>query len=112
MPPIDSPWEVVTKEIDRLKQNNVTSVIIDFHAEATAEKICFSKYLAKKYNNAEQALVKGVIGTHTHVQTADEKYTKEWRVLLMPVLRSRRKCYRNGVLNFFQTPFNKSSREI
>lgn len=47
MPPIDSPWEVVTKEIDRLKQNNVTSVIIDFHAEATAEKICFSKYLAK-----------------------------------------------------------------
>ena len=73
MPPIDSPWEVVTKEIDRLKQNNVTSVIIDFHAEATAEKICFSKYLAKKYNNAEQALVKGVIGTHTHVQTADEK---------------------------------------
>ena len=73
MPPIDSPWEVVTKEIDRLKQNNVTSIIIDFHAEATAEKICFSKYLAKKYNNAEQALVKGVIGTHTHVQTADEK---------------------------------------
>ena len=58
MPPIDSPWEVVTKEIDRLKHNNVTSVIIDFHAEATAEKICFSKYLAKKYNN---------------VQTADEK---------------------------------------
>ena len=32
MPPIDSPWEVVTKEIDRLKQNNVTSIIIDFHA--------------------------------------------------------------------------------
>ena len=72
MPPIDSPWEVVTKEIDRLKQNNVTSIIIDFHAEATAEKICFSKYLAKKYNNAELALVKGDIGTHTHVQTADE----------------------------------------
>lgn len=47
MPPIDSPWEVVTKEIDLLKQNNVTSIIIDFHAEATAEKICFSKYLAK-----------------------------------------------------------------
>lgn len=73
MPPIDSPWEVVINEIECLKNEGVDSIIIDFHAEATAEKICFSKYLAKRFNNEENALVKAFFGTHTHVQTADEK---------------------------------------
>lgn len=73
MPPIDSPWEVVTKEIDKLIEEGVNSIFIDFHAEATAEKICFSKYLAMRYNTDEKALIKGFFGTHTHVQTADEK---------------------------------------
>ena len=73
MPPIDSPWEVVINEIERLKNKGVDSIIIDFHAEATAEKICFSKYLAKRFNNEENALIKAFLGTHTHVQTADEK---------------------------------------
>ncbi len=73
MPPIDSPWQVVTNEIDRLKEQGVEHIVIDFHAEATAEKICFSKYLANTYNNDENALIKGFFGTHTHVQTADEQ---------------------------------------
>ncbi len=73
MPPIDSPWQVVIEEIDKLKEEGVQHIIIDFHAEATAEKICFSKYLAHKYNTEENALVKGFFGTHTHVQTADEQ---------------------------------------
>ena len=73
MPPIDSPWDVVTKETDKLKESGVDTVFIDFHAEATAEKICFAKYLARKYNDNENALVKGFFGTHTHVQTADEQ---------------------------------------
>ena len=73
MPPIDSPWQVVTNEIDRLKAQGVEHIVIDFHAEATAEKICFSKYLANTYNNDENALIKGFFGTHTHVQTADEQ---------------------------------------
>lgn len=72
MPPIDSPWQVVAKEIERLKSEGVESIFIDFHAEATAEKICFSKYLANIYNTEENALIKGFFGTHTHVQTADE----------------------------------------
>ncbi len=71
MPPIDSPWQIVTEEIEKLKNAGVDSIIIDFHAEATAEKICFSKYLAKEYNQ-EKGLIKAFIGTHTHVQTADE----------------------------------------
>lgn len=73
MPPIDSPWQVVTDEIDKLKEQGVEHIVIDFHAEATAEKICFSKFLAHKYNDENNALIKGFFGTHTHVQTADEK---------------------------------------
>lgn len=73
MPPMDSPWQIVIEEIERLKTLGVTSIFIDFHAEATAEKICFAKYLAKEYNSEENALIKGFFGTHTHVQTADEQ---------------------------------------
>ena len=73
MPPIDSPWQVVINEINKLKAEGVEHIFIDFHAEATAEKICFSKFLAKEYNTAENALIKGFFGTHTHVQTADEQ---------------------------------------
>ena len=73
MPPIDSPWQVVPDEIKKLQESGVQHIIIDFHAEATAEKICLSKYLANTYNTEENALIKGFFGTHTHVQTADEQ---------------------------------------
>lgn len=73
MPPIDSPWVVVTDTIQSLIKEGIESVFIDFHAEATAEKICFAKYLAKKFNNEDKAIVKAFWGTHTHVQTADEQ---------------------------------------
>lgn len=73
MPPIDSPWAVVTDAIQNLINEGVESVFIDFHAEATAEKICFAKYLAKKFNNENKAIIKAFWGTHTHVQTADEQ---------------------------------------
>ena len=76
MPPIDSPWQVVENEIKRLKDEGVEHIIIDFHAEATAEKICFAKYLASVFNREDKALIKAFFGTHTHVQTADEKIYK------------------------------------
>ena len=76
MPPIDSPWNIVTSEIEKLQADAVDSIFIDFHAEATAEKICFAKYLASKYNTENTALIKGFFGTHTHVQTADENIIK------------------------------------
>lgn len=61
---VDSQWEIVKEEIKKIKL--VTPiVIIDFHAEATAEKICFGKYCSEDRASA-------FIGTHTHVQTADE----------------------------------------
>ena len=65
MQPIDSPWETVKKEIKKIKK--ITPIIlIDFHAEATAEKICFARFCA-------QLGVTALWGTHTHVQTADEQ---------------------------------------
>ena len=73
MPPMDSPWQIVVEEINKLKDDGIKHIFIDFHAEATAEKICFSKFLANEFNNEENALVKAFVGTHTHVQTADEK---------------------------------------
>ena len=60
----ENPFLVVNKIIEEIK-NKVDIIIIDFHAEATAEKIAMGHYLDGK--------VTIIFGTHTHVQTADEK---------------------------------------
>ena len=52
-------------EIEKLKKNDVDYIFVDFHAEATAEKIAMGFYLKDKVNC--------VFGTHTHVQTSDER---------------------------------------
>lgn len=65
MHPSDSPWEVVKKEVKKLKKIT-PNVLIDFHAEATAEKVCFAKFCS-------ELGVTAFIGTHTHVQTSDER---------------------------------------
>jgi len=64
MQPLDNPFLAATPEVQRLRQ--VTPVIlVDVHAEATSEKIALARML--------DGLVSVVIGTHTHVQTADEQ---------------------------------------
>lgn len=60
----DNPF-VLAKELVENLQNKVDIIIIDFHAEATAEKIAMGHFLDGK--------VTAIYGTHTHVQTADEK---------------------------------------
>ena len=60
----ENPFILSTKIIDKIK-NNADIIIVDFHAEATAEKIALGYYLDGK--------VTAIFGTHTHVQTADEK---------------------------------------
>ena len=56
---------IIKSEIERIKE--ITPFIfIDFHAEATAEKICMGKFVSELGCTA-------FVGTHTHVQTADEK---------------------------------------
>jgi len=65
---IDCPFRTGKKEVERLR-NDTNIIIIDFHAEATSEKIAFGYYMDGK--------VSAVVGTHTHVQTADEKILPE-----------------------------------
>lgn len=61
---VDSQWDIVKDEVKRIKEITPI-VVIDFHAEATAEKICFGRYCS-------ELGVSAFFGTHTHVQTADE----------------------------------------
>lgn len=64
MEPLDCPFRVAEHEIERLAQA-ATVIIVDFHAEATSEKMAFARYF--------DGQVAAIIGTHTHVQTADER---------------------------------------
>ena len=69
MPPIDCPFESIKNLIKSLKEKGEFEdkiLFVDFHAEATAEKICFA--------NFSKALgINCVVGTHTHIQTSDEE---------------------------------------
>lgn len=64
MPPLDDPFRCAQAEVERLR-NTTKLLLVDFHAEATSEKISMARMLDGK--------VSAVIGTHTHVQTADEQ---------------------------------------
>jgi len=64
MTPIDCPFRIADREVAELRRKT-NVVIVDFHAEATSEKQAMGYYLDGK--------VGAVIGTHTHVQSADEQ---------------------------------------
>lgn len=64
MDALDCPFKKSNIAIKHIKEKT-NIIFIDFHAEATAEKIAFSYYL--------EGQVSCIFGTHTHVQTADEK---------------------------------------
>lgn len=59
----DNPFDRADMEIEKLKEK-ANIILVDFHAEATSEKLAMGFYLDGK--------VSAVFGTHTHVQTADE----------------------------------------
>jgi metallophosphoesterase (TIGR00282 family) len=64
LPSLDCPFRKAKKLIKELKKET-SLIIIDFHAEATSEKVAFGWFL--------DGQVSGVLGTHTHIQTADER---------------------------------------
>jgi 2',3'-cyclic-nucleotide 2'-phosphodiesterase len=64
MPPVDNPFDAVSAAVAQLSRE-CRVIIVDMHAEATAEKIAMGWHLDGR--------VTAVIGTHTHVQTADER---------------------------------------
>jgi 2',3'-cyclic-nucleotide 2'-phosphodiesterase len=61
---IDDPFAVALREIELLRERT-RIIFVDFHAEATSEKVAMGWHLDGR--------VSAVIGTHTHVQTADER---------------------------------------
>lgn len=61
---LECPFRCADRELERLKQETPV-VLVDFHAEATSEKVSLGWYLDGRAS--------AVIGTHTHVQTADER---------------------------------------
>ncbi|MGC6425467.1 MAG: TIGR00282 family metallophosphoesterase [Akkermansiaceae bacterium] len=63
-PPLENPFLIVEEEVKRLRGDGVKMIVLDFHGEATSEKIGMGR--------AMDGLVSLVVGTHTHVQTADE----------------------------------------
>jgi 2',3'-cyclic-nucleotide 2'-phosphodiesterase len=64
MPSIENPFARAQTEVDKLR-NQARIILVDMHAEATSEKIAMARMLDGE--------VSVVVGTHTHVQTADEQ---------------------------------------
>ena len=63
-PPLDNPFPLALTQVKKLR-TQTKIVFVDFHAEATSEKIAFARFL--------DGQVSAIVGTHTHVQTADEQ---------------------------------------
>jgi 2',3'-cyclic-nucleotide 2'-phosphodiesterase len=65
MDPLECPFREAEVQIKEVKRKGASCILVDFHAEATAEKQAFAHFLDGK--------VSAVVGSHSHVQTADEK---------------------------------------
>jgi metallophosphoesterase (TIGR00282 family) len=63
-PALENPFIALENEALKLREAGIGPIIVDFHAETTSEKIAMGRHLDGK--------VTAVLGTHTHVQTADE----------------------------------------
>ncbi len=64
MQPLDCPFKTIRKILDELR-SKTKIIIVDMHAEATSEKLAMAYFLSGK--------VSAVLGTHTHIPTADER---------------------------------------
>jgi hypothetical protein len=64
MPALDNPFTCIRAEVERMRQKT-NLIFLDFHAEATSEKAALGRML--------DGQISALIGTHTHVQTADEQ---------------------------------------
>jgi len=65
MDAMDCPFRAAEREIERFEDLDVNCILVDFHGEASSEKQAFAYYMDGK--------VSAVVGSHSHVQTADER---------------------------------------
>ena len=61
---LENPFLMIQEEVERMRRETRV-IFVDFHAEATSEKVAMGRFLDGK--------VSAVVGSHTHVQTADER---------------------------------------
>ena len=73
----DNPFTKVDEILSNLANNNLSAIIIDIHAEATSEKIALAYYLDGRAS--------AVLGTHTHVMTADARISELGTALITDV---------------------------
>ncbi|HUF61865.1 MAG TPA: TIGR00282 family metallophosphoesterase [Verrucomicrobiales bacterium] len=64
-PPLENPFLHLENEVRRLRDEDTRMLFVDVHGETTSEKIALARSV--------DGLVSAVVGTHTHVQTADER---------------------------------------
>jgi metallophosphoesterase (TIGR00282 family) len=74
--PVDCPFQTIDRELSFLK-GQADFTLVDFHAEATSEKIAMGYYLDGR--------VSCMVGTHTHVQTADDKILEKGTAFISDV---------------------------
>jgi len=72
-----NPFTAIDEILNKTKNENLNGIIVDFHAEATSEKIAFGWYVDGR--------VSAVLGTHTHVPTADAKILPQGTAYLSDV---------------------------
>jgi len=73
----DNPFAEADKILSNLASNDISAIIVDIHAEATSEKIAMSHYLDGR--------VSAILGTHTHVMTADARISPAGTALITDV---------------------------
>jgi len=73
----DSPFNKIDEILSNLANNNLSAIIVDIHAEATSEKIALGHYLDGR--------VSAILGTHTHIMTADAQISKTGTALITDV---------------------------
>ena len=62
---MDCPFRAADRELERLENVGIENILVDFHGEASSEKQAFAHYMDGR--------VGAVVGSHSHVQTADER---------------------------------------
>ena len=76
MQPVDCPFKAIRDVLEEIKRQ-AQIVIVDIHAEATSEKLALAYFLAGK--------VSAVLGTHTHIPTADERIIDDFTAYITDV---------------------------
>ncbi len=103
----NDPFAEIDKILEKYKKDKPNAIIIDFHAEATSEKIALGHFLDGK--------VSAMLGTHTHVQTADNKILEQGTAYISDLGMTGPQdsvigLEKTAIINNFFTQINKSAQ--